>query len=73
MLTLLREGNKIGRNRVRGVNIGTVCVYGYNLMIKMKAVAFQTFFDFSNSSLVSVSKIHSMKPVSMSVTFLSLN
>lgn len=37
-------------------------------MIKMKAVAFQTFFDFNKSSLVSVSKTRSMKPASMSVT-----
>lgn len=37
-------------------------------MIKMKAVAFQTSFGFSKSSLVSVSKMHFMKQVSKSVT-----
>lgn len=51
-----------------GVNIGSMCVYRYSLMRKMKAVAFPTSFDFSKSSLVSVSKMHSMKPVSKSVT-----
>lgn len=54
-----------------GVNIGSMCTYGYNLKRKMNAVAFQTSFDFNKSSLVSVSKMHSMKPVSKSVTFLS--
>lgn len=50
-----------------GVNVGSVCMYGYSLKRKMKAVAFQTSFDFNKSSLVSVSKMHSMKPVSKSV------
>lgn len=37
-------------------------------MIKMEAVAVQASFDFSKSSLVSVSKMHYMKQVSKSVT-----
>lgn len=59
----------MGRN---GVNTGSVCAYGYSLMRKMKAVAFQTFFFYFNkSNLVIVSKMHSMKTVSESVTSFS--
>lgn len=55
------NGTIMGRNRV---NIGSECVYGYSLMRKMKAFAFQTSFDFNKISLVSVLKMHSIKPVS---------
>lgn len=51
----------MGRNRV---NVGSECVYGYSLMRKMKAFAFQTSFDFNKISLVSVLKMHSIKTVS---------
>lgn len=37
-------------------------------MRQVKAVAFQASFDFNKNSLVSVSKMHSMKLVSKSVT-----
>jgi len=55
----------MGRN---GVNIDSVCRYGYSLLRKMKAVAFHTSFDFNKSCLVSVSKMHSMKPMSKAAT-----